>query len=139
MDPTPFSSNDQPAREPKTPHFAWRAILISIGFISLGLGVLGIFLPLLPTTPFALVAVWCFSRSSPRFQTWLIHHRHFGPLIRDWREKGVIPLSAKCIALGTISFSILFIWLRPIPTAVQAGVTLGLLGVLVFLWSRPSR
>lgn len=132
--PAPASSFER-----KPSHYAWRAILIGVGFVSLGLGVVGIFLPILPTTPFVLVSAWCFSRSSPRFQSWLIHHRQFGPLIQNWREKGVIPFSAKFIALGTISLSVIFIWIRPIPILIQACVTLGLGGVLIFLWSRPSR
>lgn len=61
-------------------------LLISLGWICIALGVLGIFLPLMPTTVFLLIAAWCFARSSERFHSWLVAHPHLGPFIHAWQS-----------------------------------------------------
>ncbi|RZA08047.1 MAG: DUF454 domain-containing protein, partial [Proteobacteria bacterium] len=68
-----------------------RFLYLTIGWISLALGILGIFLPLLPTTPFVLLAGICFAKGSPRMHAWLINHPRLGPPIKDWQERRVIP------------------------------------------------
>lgn len=69
-----------------------RIFLTLLGCLSLGTGILGILLPLLPTTPFVLLAAALFARSSPRFHGWLLGHRYFGPLIQDWqRHRAIRP------------------------------------------------
>lgn len=73
------------------------------GFLSLFLGGIGIILPLLPTTPFVLLAAWCFAKSSPRLHNWLLENRIFGPLIRRWDENRCIPLKAKLMALTMVA------------------------------------
>ncbi len=87
-----------------------RWLLTTIGIISVGLGTAGIFLPLLPTTPFLLLAAACFIRSSDRLYQWLIHNRWFGSYIRNYREHRALPLRAKVIALillwTTMSYSV---------------------------------
>ena len=70
--------------------------------LCVGLAVAGIFLPLLPTTPFLLVAAACFARSSPRFHRWLLEHRVFGPLIRDWQTHRALPARTKAVAIGML-------------------------------------
>jgi uncharacterized membrane protein YbaN (DUF454 family) len=84
-----------------------RWILIVCGWFSILAGVAGIFLPLLPTVPFLLLAAACFARSSECFHTWLLEHNHLGPLIRDYLNCGGIPVRAKRMAIGMvwISFS----------------------------------
>ncbi|MDB5698320.1 MAG: hypothetical protein JWN69_1124 [Alphaproteobacteria bacterium] len=72
-----------------------RLFLFSGGVISLVLGTAGVFLPLLPTVPFVLLAAFCFARSSPRLEGWLLQHRHFGPHIHSWRESRAISRSGK--------------------------------------------
>lgn len=67
------------------------------GILSLTLGTIGIFLPLLPTTPFILLAATCFAKSSQRFHKYLINNKYFGPIIEDWQEKRRIPYKAKVI------------------------------------------
>ena len=69
------------------------------GFVLVGLAVLGIFLPLLPTTPLLLLAAACFSRSSERWHQWLLNHRTFGPIIRNWHERRCMPRRAKTVAV----------------------------------------
>jgi len=79
--------------------------------LSVGLGVLGVFLPLLPTTPFILLAAYCFARSSKRMHDWLITHSIFGPLIENWRRYGAISRRAKILGglslIAVIGLSVL--------------------------------
>lgn len=70
-----------------------------IGILFLVLGAIGAVLPLLPTTPFVLVAAWCFARSSPRLHRWLLDSQLFGPMLRNWEENRCVPLRAKITAL----------------------------------------
>jgi len=113
--------------------------MFSLAWISLALGVLGIFLPLLPTTPFVLVAAYGFSKSSDRFHQWLLNHRIFGRLVRDWESSGVIRLNAKILATVSIvvmlSISFYFIQLSLMPTIM---ILLSVSCVMLFIWTRPS-
>lgn len=87
---------------------AWlRWVLLGIGWSSVALGVLGIFLPMLPTTPFLLLAAACFVRSSRRVYVWLVTHPRLGPWIRDYLDGQGIPLRAKAWAIGLMWASIL--------------------------------
>jgi uncharacterized membrane protein YbaN (DUF454 family) len=95
------------------------------------LGVLGILLPLLPTTPFLLLAAGCFVRSSPRLYAWLLNHKWFGSYIRHYREHKAIPLRAKVVVLallwGSIGYAAIGVakawWLRALLVAIAVGVT----------------
>ena len=111
-----------------------RALLVFTGFVSVALGVLGIFLPLLPTTPFLLLAAACFARSSPRFYGWLISHPRLGPWIRDYLDGRGIPRKAKCWAIALLWPSIGFsawivdmLWVRLVLLACAILVTLYIL------------
>lgn len=90
-----------------------KAIFLAGGVLSIALGVAGIFIPLLPTTPFLLLAAYLLSRSSVRYYTWLMNHRVFGPYIRNYREgKGIpgkVKLSALIFLWVTILFSIFYV------------------------------
>lgn len=83
-----------------------KPFLITFGGVAVALGTIGLFLPLLPTTPFLLLAAACFSRSSDRHYEWLLSHRWFGPYLRQYREHRTIPMRAKVVTLvilwGTI-------------------------------------
>jgi len=79
-----------------------RPILIAFGLLCVGLAVLGIFLPVLPTTPLLLLALACFARSSERLHGWLLSHRIFGPVIVHWHETRSMPRSAKIAAIASI-------------------------------------
>lgn len=74
-----------------------------------GLGILGAVLPVLPTTPFLIVALWCFSRSSEKLHNWLYTHSIYGPLLRQWHEHRVIPAMAKFIAVTAMVTSTMYV------------------------------
>jgi len=111
---------------------ALKMLLIFIGWLSVVLGVIGIFLPIMPTTPFLLLAAACFVRTSPKFYQWLVGHPRLGKYLVYYLEGKGIPLKAKIytIALITISMSITT-YLVPV-TAVK--ILLPLVGVLVALY-----
>lgn len=91
-----------------------RYALLVIGWLSVSLGIVGIFLPVLPTTPFLLLAAACFVRSSRRFYDWLVTHPRLGPWFRDYLEGNGIPLKGKVYALATMWLSIgVSCWLVP--------------------------
>jgi hypothetical protein len=86
-----------------------RALFAVVGIVSLGIGLFGVFVPLLPTTPFLLLAAACFLRSSTRLHRWLITHRWFGPYIRNYQEHRAITTPARAIVLlllwGTLAYA----------------------------------
>ncbi|MFH2107951.1 MAG: YbaN family protein [Chrysiogenia bacterium] len=114
-----------------------RLLLACCGIVAVALGAAGIFLPLLPTTPFLLLAAACFLRSSDRLYNWLITHKWFGRYIRQYWEHRAISRQTKVATLvllwGTLAFSGLVVldalWIRVVLLAVGAGVTLHLLGM----------
>ena len=85
---------------PSRPH---RWLFITLGFLLVGLGALGVVLPVLPTTIFLILAAACFARSSERWHQWLLNNRIFGPTIRDWETRRCIPKSVKLIAIGAMA------------------------------------
>jgi uncharacterized membrane protein YbaN (DUF454 family) len=108
------------------------ALYLSVGTLAVVLGIIGIFLPVLPTTPFLLLAAFCYARSSDRFYQWLITNRWFGKYIKDYREGKGIPRREKVLTLTmlwlTIGFAAIFTvsawWGKLILIAVACGVTL---------------
>ena len=83
-----------------------RVVLVVVGSLALVLGVLGIFLPVLPTTPFLLLAAACYARASERFYLWLLRSPAFGPTIREWRQHRSIPRRTKWVAVALMTVSI---------------------------------
>lgn len=84
-----------------------RGLLAGSGLVALGLGILGVFLPVLPTTPFILLAAYCFARSSERLHTALLRHKHFGPAIRNWQTNRCVSRTNKryAIVVTAITFA----------------------------------
>lgn len=116
-----------------------RGIFMTLGIVFVMLGFIGLFLPVMPTVPFLIVAAACFTRSSSRLEGWLLTHRHFGPLLVDWRERGAIPRRAKWFALvGSSCGFVFFLWMRmpgwPIATIVGAAIA----GSMIYVFSRPD-
>ncbi len=114
-----------------------RRLLIIAGIFFVGLGVIGIFLPLLPTTPFLLLAASCFVRSSDRFYNWLINNRYLGKYIKNYREGKGVPVRTKVLGISllwlTIGYSVLFVVrsnpVRIILILVAVGVTAHILSL----------
>ncbi|MGE0399602.1 MAG: YbaN family protein [Kofleriaceae bacterium] len=118
---------------------ATRYVYLAIGFLFVGLGVLGAVLPVLPTTPFLLISLWAFSRSSVRFETWLLEHKRFGPRLVAWRTHRVIPLPAKLAAWGSMiaSLTVMAIVHRPL---WQIGLAASVMAIgATYVASKPSR
>ncbi len=116
-----------------------RLVYLTLGWLFVGLGIAGAFLPLLPTTPFLLVALWAFTKSSPTAAAWLRDHPRLGPYIRDWQDGGIIPLRAKVLALVMMSASLAwFAFATNAPIVAKIVVALTLLCVAAFIVTRPS-
>lgn len=116
-----------------------RLCLIFIGVTSLVLGIIGIVLPLLPTTPFLLLSAACFARSSDKFYQWLITHPWFGEYIQNYRSGRGIPLKVKVMTIGllwlsigsTVILFIDFFWAKVMMIVIASSVT-------CYLWTRPT-
>lgn len=117
---------------------AVRMFFIGFGWLNVMFGIAGAFLPLVPTTVFLLIALWCFLRSSPRFAAWLYSHEVLGRTLRRWQEERIIPMKAKIAAFLSISASIALVHaFYPGMGPVKWLVTGICLAVLVFLMTRP--
>lgn len=114
-----------------------RWLWLLAGWLCLLLGGIGVVTPLLPTVPFVLLAAWCFSRGSARWEAWLLAHPRWGPMVRDWRARRAVPRRAKWLALGMMSLSCaLAAWHAP---AWAAGLSaLICLSVALWLWRLPD-
>ncbi len=118
-----------------TLRYSW----LIVGWVSLIVGIIGLFVPLLPTTPFVILTGYCFSKGSQRMHQWIINHRYLGLVIRNWNENRSIPLSAKWMSSVMMVGSIVLIhWHPRIPPLVQWGVSAFLVSVIIFVLSRPS-
>lgn len=110
------------------------------GHLSVGLAVLGVFLPLLPTTPFLLLAAACYARGSARFYNWLLNSPTFGPIIRNWREHRSVAPRHKAMAIAVIVLSIGSSVVFFVPN-IYGKVTLSLLGLgwIIVMLRLPTR
>ncbi|WP_313593268.1 YbaN family protein [Agrobacterium cavarae] len=116
-----------------------RIVYLCLGCLMVATGVVGAFLPVLPTTPFLLLALWCFSKSSPRLEAWLLNHPRFGKSLRNWREHGAIPRRAKIAAVSLMTMSYLFYLIIMAPMALHALiVAVVMIGAGTFIVTRPS-
>ncbi|WP_034912834.1 MULTISPECIES: DUF454 family protein [Erwinia] len=111
-----------------------RIILLIIGWLAMGLATLGVVLPLLPTTPFLLVAAWCFARSSPRFHHWLLYRSVFGRYLRHWQQHRALPPRTKgrmiVVTLATFALSLWLVnilWVRLMLICLLAGLIIFML------------
>jgi uncharacterized membrane protein YbaN (DUF454 family) len=124
-----------PANELRRRWVKW--LLAVAGFILVGVGVVGIFIPLLPTTPFLLLAAACFARSSERFYRWLINNKWFGPYVRGYREGRGIPAKVKIfsvallwvVILSSAAFVVSNLVVRIILVVIAVGVTVHIVSI----------
>ena len=134
--PAPAADSSGAARSLSRP---LATLFVVLGWVCIGLAVLGAVLPVLPTTPWVLLAAYLFARSSPRFHAWIMGHRFFGPMIRDWRSGLGITARTKAIAITTIVLSVgVSIWLVPI-WWVRLMLAAVMIGVPLYLLRQPTR
>lgn len=114
--------------------FLWRGLAVTFT----GTGVLGIFVPLLPTTVFFILAAWAGKLGWPELEARLLEHPKYGPSIIRWREHGIVPRKAKWAASATMTISLAFVWLGPVNRWVAIGVTMLLAAIATWLWTRPE-
>lgn len=114
--------------------------LLAFGWLCVGLGFVGVFLPVLPTTPFLLLALWAFARSSERFHAWVLHHRVLGRYVADWERERIIPVRAKIVSLSAMTLSLT--WVIFFTAAPWYGIA-AMAAVMVygawFILTKPSR
>ena len=129
--------------QPSPEHRHWsraplRGLWLCLGLLSLGLGILGIALPVLPTTPFILLAAFAFARSSERWHAWLQRHRVFGPMISNWQRYGAIGRRAKALALVSMLAAFALSWSMQLSPSVLWIQAIALTGAASFVLSRPG-
>ena len=108
------------------------------GMVALAFGAVGAFLPVLPTTPFVILAAFCFGKSSPRLQSWLENTRLFGPMIADWREKGAIAPRYKIIAVAMMAVMFIGSFIYGASALVLALQALGMSLGAAYVLTRPN-
>jgi uncharacterized protein len=124
---------------PQLVHGPKRYALLICGWTNVALGMIGALVPGMPTTVFLLIALWAFTRSSPRCRAWLYNHPKWGPPLAAWSQHGVIPPRAKCLALTSMMISFALITALAAPnwaTSLSIGAILSL--VAAFIVTRPS-
>lgn len=120
-------------------HVTGKAILVALGWLSLAVGIVGIFLPILPTTPFVILAAFLFSKGSIRLHRWLVTRPYVGPAVVEWESHGVIRMRAKLWATAAVALlfvnTIIFV---PVAAWIKVIVAVTGAAVLAFIWTRPS-
>lgn len=116
-----------------------RLCLFSLGVLFVLIGVAGVFLPILPTTPFILCAAWCFLKSSKKAYVWIYSHSIFSGPLKNWEENHAISKSAKLVSLTTITFSAIYTYLAIDGLWVKHIVLVLLTGVSIFIGTRKSQ
>jgi hypothetical protein len=115
-----------------------KLMFLTAGFICVGLGYLGMILPIMPSTIFFILALACFSRSSEKLEGWLLQHPWFGLTLRNWREHGTISIRAKRIICAVIGISMIYTTLAVKSPVVLIGIYATVGSVLAYVLTRPS-
>lgn len=115
-----------------------RWLWLTIGWVALGLGVIGLFLPIMPTVPFLLVAIWAFTGVSDRLRRRILRDRNFGPLIRDWMRRGAIPVGAKIWSVLAMGAGVAWSVFLAVPLWLLVGQTAICTAVAIYIVTRPS-
>ena len=110
-----------------------------LGWACVGLGIAGLILPVLPGTVFLILAAACFTRSSPRFERWLLGHPQLGPPVQQWRQTGAIPRRIKAFAVFSMAVSWLVLYETGAPDAVKYGCLAAMAGAAAYILTRPEK
>jgi hypothetical protein len=127
-----------PARGPSATPRRWRWAWWLLAYASLGIGLVGIVLPGLPTVPFVLLAAFAAGRGSARLHRWLLAHRQFGPMIRDWQAEGAVSRRSKWLATLMMAACAAVMFLTAPRTWMAAAGTAVMAVVALWLWRRPE-
>lgn len=109
-----------------------------LAYSATAFGIAGVFLPLLPATPFLLVAVWAAPKGSQRVHDWIYDQPQFARLINDWHQQGAVPRSAKWLATAMMIISWSFLVWRDYHWSLVLGMSLFFMAIGIFLWTRPN-
>ena len=136
--PPQTAANDLPPVSRRPLPWPVRWLLLALAVLSLATGIVGIFVPGLPTTVFVLIAFWAASRSSPRLHGWLLRHKLFGPMIHNWENGGTMSRRAKWSATAMMVLCIVILFFTTSRTLVAELIALLILCILWWLWRRPE-
>jgi uncharacterized membrane protein YbaN (DUF454 family) len=127
-----------PAHEPTPLNPAVRVLLLVVGSVALALGVVGVFVPVLPTTPFLLVAAACFARASTRLYGWLLSQPTLGPIVAEWRRSRSLPpgVKARALVVVAVTFTLSVVFVDPV--ALKIALLAGGSVLAVFLYRLPT-
>jgi len=121
-------------------HPVVRWLWIGLAYVSLGLAILAVFLPGIPSTEFVLLAAWAASKGSPRLRAWMLNHRLFGPIIHNWQHGRVVTRRAKVAASISMSIALaIMVWTLPNHRILVAVLAVGMACGAAWMWSRPEQ
>ena len=116
-----------------------RTILISLGWLCVGLGFVGVFIPGIPTTIFLIIALWAFTKSSEKLRYWLLNHKRFGPILNNWQEHKVVPRRAKILMVVLMSLAVILFYYSLQNLILTIGLIIILVSVAIYVISLPSK
>ena len=116
-----------------------RTILISLGWLCVGLGFVGVFVPGIPTTIFLIIALWAFTKSSEKLRHWLLNHKRFGPILNNWQEHKVVPRRAKILMVVLMSLAVVLFYYSLQNLYLTIGLIIILVSVAIYVISLPSK
>ena len=116
-----------------------RAILISLGWLCVGLGFVGGFVPGIPTTIFLIIALWAFTKSSEKLRYWLLNHKRFGPILDNWKEHKVVPRRAKILMVVLMSLAVILFYYSLQSLILTIGLIIILVSFAIYVIALPSK
>ena len=116
-----------------------RTILISLGWLCVGLGFVGVFVPGIPTTIFLIIALWAFTKSSEKLRHWLLNHKRFGPILNNWQEHKVVPRRAKILMVVLMLLAVILFYYSSQSLILTIGLIIILVSVAIYVISLPSK
>ena len=116
-----------------------RTILISLGWLCVGLGFVGVFVPGIPTTIFLIIALWAFTKSSEKLRHWLLNHKRFGPILNNWQEHKVVPRRAKILMVVLMSLAVFLFYYSLQNLYLTIGLVIIVVLVAIYVISLPSK